>query len=88
MHPAGRRASGKILVNPKQAAAGAPVAFEALCRYASSWTWTFPGGDPPSALGPGPHEVLFSAPGKVRVLLELGNSSRPPKLLRRPLRLR
>ncbi|MCU0724778.1 MAG: PKD domain-containing protein [Planctomycetes bacterium] len=87
-HPSRRRAAGKIAVEPKQPLAGAPVTFTAACRYASSWRWTFPGGDPATALGPGPHEVLFAAPGKTTVLLELGNSSRPGKLLRKPLRLR
>ncbi len=40
----------------------------------TSWQWNFPGGDPATAIGQGPHQVVYNNGGDFDVTLQVSNS--------------
>ena len=40
----------------------------------TSWSWSFPGGNPSSATGQGPYEVTYNSPGTYDVTLTVSNA--------------
>jgi hypothetical protein len=64
-------------INSRCVAAGSVVTFSSRCRYTSQWTWTFEGGNPATATGPGPHAVTFSLPGRYKISLTAANNRNP-----------
>ena len=53
---------------------GTPVQFTDNSSVdATSWSWTFTGGDPASDTGEGPHSVTYSSPGNYNVSLTVTN---------------
>jgi len=47
------------------------VTFYDYSTNATSWTWTFTGGDPATTKGQGPHTVVYSDPGSYTVSLSV-----------------
>ena len=47
------------------------VTFNNNSTNATSWLWSFPGGDPSSAQGEGPHDITYYQPGYYDVQLEI-----------------
>ena len=47
------------------------VTFTDMSQNAVSWNWTFPGGDPPTAQGQGPHQVTYNQVGNYNVRLDI-----------------
>jgi len=56
---------------PTYGTAPLTVEFFDLSQNATNWAWSFPGGDPPSATGPGPHTVTFNDSGSYNISLEI-----------------
>jgi PKD repeat protein len=67
----------RFALNHGRVAAGRAVTFSSGCRYTSAWTWSFAGGTPATANGPGPHAVTFAARGLHRVTLTAANRRYP-----------
>jgi hypothetical protein len=72
-----QRPSPRFRVASGRLTAAKPVVFTSHCRYTSQWQWTFAGGTPATASGPGPHVVTFAAAGSHRVALTAVNSHHP-----------
>jgi gliding motility-associated-like protein len=49
---------------------GSTLVFNASTSNQSQYDWIFPGGNPNSATGSGPHTVTFNAPGSYAITLE------------------
>ena len=72
-----QRPTPRFAVESGRLTAGSLITFASHCRYTSQWHWTFEGGTPATATGPGPHTVTFATPGKHRVSLTAANSRNP-----------
>ena len=72
-----QRPTPRFCVDSGRLTAGTPITFSSHCRFTSQWSWTFEGGTPATASGPGPHTVTFNHPGKYRVSLTAANSRNP-----------
>jgi len=73
--PAGLPAQNTTKANfsgdPTSGCAALTVIFYDYSTNATSWTWTFTGGEPSSAKGQGPHTVVYSDPGSFTVSLSV-----------------
>ncbi len=69
--------------SPKEGCAPLTVTFTDESQNASSWKWHFPGGQPSSADGQGPHEVVYADSGSYEVTLEV-SSQLGSHILKRP----
>ena len=57
--------------DPTSGCAALTVTFYDYSTNATSWTWTFTGGNPSAAKGQGPHTVVYSDPGSYTVSLSI-----------------
>ncbi len=57
--------------DPTEGNAPLTVLFTDKSSSATSWKWDFPGGDPSSATGKGPHTVVYHDPGDFDVRLRI-----------------
>jgi PKD repeat protein len=68
---------------PTSGCAPLTVTFTSTSVGAAKWTWSFPGGLPSSASGPGPHKVVYNNPGNytvsLNILCKVGGSTETKK---------
>jgi len=60
--------------SPRSDCAPLTVVFTDLSTGATSWSWIFTGGNPPSVTGEGPHTVTYNSPGTYTVSLNVTNA--------------
>jgi uncharacterized repeat protein (TIGR01451 family) len=53
---------------------GGSVTFSDNSTNATSWNWSFPGGDPATASGAGPHSITYNTAGQYDVTLNVSNA--------------
>ncbi|TNF00780.1 MAG: choice-of-anchor D domain-containing protein, partial [Bacteroidetes bacterium] len=59
---------------PSVVCEGGSVTYTDASSAASGWNWTFPGGSPATATGPGPHTVTYATAGTYSATLEATNA--------------
>jgi hypothetical protein len=53
-------------------------------NFITAWSWSFPGGTPSSATGPGPHTIFYSSPGQYSSSLQVTDNSATTNLEVKP----
>lgn len=59
---------------PLAICSGSTVTYTDLSTAGSNWSWTFTGGTPATATGPGPHVVTYNTPGTFNTSLVVTNA--------------
>lgn len=60
--------------NPTSGCAPLIVTFTDLSQNATTWSWSFDGGNPSTATGQGPHQVVYNSPGDYDVSLSVSGA--------------
>jgi len=69
-----QRPVARFTASPTSGCTPLTVRFMDSSQGATTWYWTFTGGNPSTASGPGPHDVTYSSPGNYTVTLDVANA--------------